>query len=183
MSGGRTERTDGKTSIAIVVAAAENGVIGRDGELPWRLSADLAHFKQLTMGHALIMGRKTYESIGRPLPGRLSVVLTRDHAWRSEHPAVLTADSIESAIAAAAGAEGWSAGRVFVIGGGEVYRAVLPVVDHIHLTRVHTELEGDVVFPKIDLSEWSLRDRERHSADNDNEYSYSFELWERVRSP
>jgi dihydrofolate reductase len=168
------------------VAASQNNIIGRGGDLPWRLPADLAHFKRLTMGGAILMGRKTYDSIGRPLPGRKSIVLTRDTSWRAIHDEVLVADSldmaIEVAIALAAQAEVENADEVFVIGGGEIYRLALPQADRVYLTRVHTTVEGDATFPALDLTEWRLASSEDHPADDRNEHACTFEVWERQTS-
>jgi dihydrofolate reductase len=176
--------------LSLIVAASSNNVIGRNGDLPWRLSADLAHFKRLTMGAAILMGRKTYDSIGRPLPGRKSIVLTRDTAWRAIHDAplpegLLVADSldmaIEVAIALAAQTEVQNADEVFVIGGGEIYRLALPKADRVYLTRVHTTVKGDATFPALDPSEWRLASSESHPADDRNEHACTFEVWERQR--
>ncbi|WP_197526516.1 dihydrofolate reductase [Botrimarina colliarenosi] len=165
--------------MTLVVAAAENHVIGNKGELPWRLPADLAHFKRLTMGAPLIMGRKTYDSIGRPLPGRVSIVLTRDTAWRAIHDEVLVAESFDQAIAFADQAETENTDDVFVIGGGEIYRLALLQADRVQLTRVHATVEGDATFPALDPSEWRLVSSEDHPADQRNEHACTFEVWER----
>lgn len=166
--------------LSLVVAAAENGVIGREGDLPWRLPADLGRFKRLTTGHPIVMGRKTYESIGRPLPGRVSIVLTRDAAWTAGNEAVVVVTSLDRAIEAALQAEGVSTDEAFVIGGGEVYRLALSHADRVHRTRVHTEVEGDATFPNLDESEWRLASSEKHPADEKNEHDCTFEVWERV---
>ncbi|WP_231933062.1 dihydrofolate reductase [Botrimarina mediterranea] len=162
------------------MAASSNNIIGRGGELPWRLPADLAHFKRLTMGAAILMGRKTYDSIGRPLPGRKSIVLTRDVSWRAIHDEVLVAESLDQAIAIAAQAEVELKAQVFVIGGGEIYRLALPKADRIYLTRVHTTVvEGDATFPELNSSEWRLVSSADHPADERNEHACTFEVWER----
>lgn len=167
--------------VTLVVAAAENDVIGRNGDLPWRLPADLAHFKRLTMGAPLIMGRKTYDSIGRPLPGRVSIVLTRDISWRAIHDEVLVAESLEQALGFAEQEKTPNADDVFVIGGGEVYRLALPSADSVCLTRVHAVVEGDAVFPPLDPSQWRLTSSEDLPADERNEHACTFEVWERNR--
>ena len=167
------------TRLSIIVAASDNGVIGRGGELPWRLSADLQRFKRLTMGHALVMGRKTYESIGRPLPGRTSIVITRDPDWRAEHDGVLVATNVDEALALAATAPVESPQEAFIIGGGEIYRLFLSRTDRVHLTRVHTTLDGDATFPELSAEEWQRTDTEPHPADEKNEFACSFEVWER----
>lgn len=140
------------------------------------------------MGAAILMGRKTYDSIGRPLPGRKSIVLTRDTAWRAIHDEVLVAESldmaievaIEVAIALAAQNEVQNADEVFVIGGGEIYRLALPKADRVYLTRVHTTVEGDATFPTLNATEWRLTSSESHPADDRNEHPCTFEVWERV---
>ena len=165
--------------LSIIVAASDNGVIGRGGELPWRLSADLQRFKRLTMGHALVMGRKTYESLGRPLPGRTSIVITRDPGWRAKHDGVLVATNVDEALALAATAPGESPQEAFIIGGGEIYRLFLPHTDRVHLTRVHTTIEGDATFPELSTKEWQRTDTEPHPADEKNEFDCSFEYWQR----
>jgi len=173
-AGGGSPRT------ALVVAVSENGVIGRDGDLPWRLPADLARFKRLTMGHAMIMGRKTFDAIGRPLPGRVSIVLTRDRAWRAIHDEVIAAESLDNALDYARQTEGVASDPALVIGGGEVYRLALPRADRVYLTRVHARVEGDATFPELDPGEWRLTSAEEHPADEKNEHACTFEVWDRV---
>lgn len=174
------EQDSSSPCLSLVVAVADNGVIGRDGDLPWRLPADLAHFKRLTLGHALIMGRKTYESIGRPLPGRLSIVLTRDAAYDPGHEAVLVANDLPTAIARAADAGDFDASVISIIGGGEVYRLALPLTDVVHYTRVHATVEGDATFPELRATEWALDVSEPHEADAKNEHGFTFETWTRT---
>ena len=163
-------------SISIIVAASENGVIGRDGALPWHLPADLKRFKKLTLGHAVIMGRKTYqsilESLGRPLPKRRSVVLSRDPDYQA--PGAELASGLEQALALLAGDD-----ETFVIGGASVFAEALPKADRLYLTRVHAEVEGDVFFPEVDLSSWNLISEERHEADDRHAYPFSFLDYER----
>lgn len=134
--------------ITLVAAVAANGVIGREGGLPWRLPGDLARVKQLTMGHVLVMGRRTYDSIGRPLPGRTTVVVTRQPDWRAE--GVLVADSVDAALEIAARHDP----EVFVFGGGEIYAAALPRADRLVMTWVEQEPAGDTTFPEVDWSQW-----------------------------
>jgi dihydrofolate reductase len=131
----------------LIVAASTNNVIGASGDLPWRLSADLKRFKELTMGKPIVMGRKTYDSIGRPLPGRQNIVVTRQTDYRPEGCTVVT--STEDALAAAGDAP-----EVMIIGGGHIYQAFMPMADRIYLTRVHAEIEGDTFLPGIDDAEW-----------------------------
>lgn len=140
-------------SITLVAAVGSNGVIGRDGGMPWHLPEDLAHFKRVTMGGVLVMGRKTYDSIGRPLPGRTTIVVTRNPDWYAD--GVQTAQSLEEALASA------GTGReVFVVGGGEIYRQALPLADCVLLTDVHLAPDGDTTFPLLDPGEWAEAVRE-----------------------
>ncbi len=161
--------------LSIIVAMAANGVIGRDNELPWHLPADLQHFKQTTMGKPILMGRKTFESIGRPLPGRTNIVITRDDSYTAQGCVVVT--SIEDALKAAAGHD-----EVMVIGGAELYRQVLPEAKTIYLTRIHESFEGDTRFPEIRNTEWHQVERVDHEADEKNPYDYSFIRLDRVHA-
>jgi dihydrofolate reductase len=158
--------------ISLIVAAAENGVIGRQGQLPWRLPADLQHFKALTLGHPIVMGRRTFESIGRALPGRTNIVVTGQPAWPA--PAgVLRANSMPEALALAAQQPGGE--EVCIIGGGEIYRQALPSVDVVHLTEVHTSVpDGDAFFLPLSPTEWREETRTRHAADAQHAVAYSF---------
>lgn len=157
--------------ISLIVAAAENGVIGKDNQLLWRLPDDLKRFKQLTLGHPIIMGRKTYESIGKPLPGRTSIVITRSSSYEVE--GALVVDSLEKAIDTARQQE---VKEAFVIGGGEIYREALvkKLPDKIYLTRVQTENEGDAFFQIPNQDEWSLTSQEDHPADDRHKYAFQF---------
>ncbi|MBF5044563.1 dihydrofolate reductase [Aggregicoccus sp. 17bor-14] len=139
-----------------LVAMARNRVIGRDNALPWRLPADLARFKRLTMGHTLVLGRKTYESIGRPLPGRRMVVISRQPDFRPE--GVQVVHSLEAALAAAPPDEQ----ELFIGGGAEIYRQAMELTDRIYLTIVERDVEGDAYFPPVDLSGWTLVEEEAH---------------------
>ncbi len=141
----------------IVVAAARRGVIGRDNTLPWRLPEDLKHFKATTLGHTLIMGRNTFESIGRPLPGRRTIVLSRSPGWHAD--GVLRAASLQDALALAARAPH---GEVFVVGGAQVYRDALPLADRVILTEIDLDVDGDAFFPALDPSTWQAVTREEH---------------------
>jgi dihydrofolate reductase len=158
---------------SIIVAATENGVIGVDNRLPWRLPADLARFKQLTMGHHLIMGRRTYESIGRPLPGRITVVLTRTAGF--DVPGVVVARSLDDAFAQATARND---DEPFVCGGADVYAQALGECDRVYLTVVEREYTGDAIFRGLDSAEWQLRESEPHS---DAEPPFRFETWDRRR--
>lgn len=142
--------------ITLVVAVAENGVIGRDGGMPWRMPSDLRRFRRLTLGKPVIMGRRTFESIGRPLDGRDNVVVTRDPGFAAA-PGVTLARSFEVALEAARGmAAARGVDEIVVIGGGEVYHAALPVADRIHLTRIHASPAGDTFFPEPDPAIWRV---------------------------
>jgi dihydrofolate reductase len=162
--------------VSIIVAAAENGVIGRGGQLPWHLPADLRRFKALTMGHHLLMGRKTWESVGTPLPGRPMVVISR-------HSLALPAGVARAATVAEAIARARQAGdtEAFVAGGGEIYRLALAEdqVDRVYLTRVHHVFEGDAAFPELDGERWSLVEREDCPADERNPYAFSYLTYDR----
>ncbi|MBC8868816.1 MAG: dihydrofolate reductase [Planctomycetes bacterium] len=161
--------------ISLIVAMSENRVIGRDGRLPWHLSADLRRFKRLTMGHHIIMGRKTFESIGRLLPGRITVVVTRQADYEADE--ALVAHDIDEAIRAAK-----SDNEAFLIGGGELYRQALSAVDRIYLTQVHAQVEGDTLFPELQLGDWQIVEQSRHPADRQNQYEHSFLVYDRVSS-
>jgi len=161
--------------ISIIVAAAENDVIGRGNELPWRLSADLRRFKRLTMGHHIVVGRRTWESIGRPLPGRTMLVVSRSAPALPD--GVRSATSLDEALAVARGA---GESEVFVAGGAEIYRLGLPLADRIHLTRVHREVDGDVSLPPIDFEGWALVNSEAGVVDGKNLLPHTFETYERL---
>lgn len=159
--------------VSLVVAMAENNVIGKDGGLPWHIPADLKHFKAVTMGKPIVMGRRTFESIGRPLPGRLNIVVTRDPSRRWD--GVETVRSLPDALERAA-ADG--AAEIMIIGGGDLYRAALPLVQRIYLTRVHETVDGDTVFPELDPADWREESCERR--DDIHRVPVSFEILERV---
>ncbi|MEZ6099031.1 MAG: dihydrofolate reductase [Pirellulaceae bacterium] len=159
--------------ISLIVAMAENRVIGRDGQLPWRLSADLRRFKLTTMGHHILMGRRTLESIGRLLPGRQTIVMTRDLAF--QFPGALVAHTWQQAIDFAEDDT-----ELFVCGGAEIYRLALPHVRRMYVTTVAAVIEGDAQFPEIDWNHWSLVSEDHHAADDRNEFAHSFRIWERA---
>ena len=158
--------------IALIAALAENRVIGRDNQLPWHISADLKHFKALTMGKPIVMGRKTWESIGRPLPGRKNIVVTRDTAYQAEGCQVV--HSIEQAMDAVAESD-----ELMIIGGAGLYQQTLEFADRLYLTRVRAEVDGDTWFPEIDPQQWHEVACESHSADENNEHDYDFVILER----
>ena len=159
--------------LALVVAASTNNVIGVGGELPWRLPGDLKRFKSITMGKPVIMGRLTYESIGRPLPGRQNIVITRQPGYVAEG-CVVVADP-----AAALSAAG-NVDVAMIIGGGEIYRLFLRRAAQVFLTRVHAELDGDTIFPELPAEDWSLVDNEDFPARQGQSYAYSFQVYERI---
>lgn len=166
--------------ITIIAAVARNGVIGRDGGIPWHLPADLRRFKTVTLGHALLMGRRTFESTGA-LPGRTTLVLTRDAGYRPARPAAAGArvevvGSLEEGVARA---RQLGQQELFVGGGEAIYREALGTADRLDLTRVDVDLEGDTVFPEVDWSRWRLASRDEHPADERHPYAFAFELWER----
>ncbi len=162
--------------LSIVVAIAEDGAIGRAGTLPWRLPADLQHFKRMTGDKPVIMGRHTWESLGgRPLKGRRNIVLSK--SLKEVPEGVLLRESLDEAITAAQ-AEGFS--EVSVIGGASLFAEALPDADVLHITRVHTKVpDADTFFPEVDMSPFALAWEERHEADEKNEHAYTFQRWER----
>ncbi len=166
--------------ISIIVAVSENGVIGRGGELPWRLSSDLRRFKRLTMGHTVIMGRRTWESIGRPLPGRRMIVVSRQPGYQIGVDGVEVATSFDDALRIAAG-NGES--EAFIIGGAELYQTALAKADRLYVTVVRAEVEGDAFFPiridEFDWNAWVVLENEPHEADSQNEYPYVYTTLER----
>jgi dihydrofolate reductase len=161
-------------SLSLIVAMTRSGVIGRGGTLPWRLSADLKRFKALTMGHHLLMGRKTYESLGRPLPGRTSIVITRQPDFRTP-PEVLVAHRLGAAIQLAAADE-----QPFLIGGGEIFREAMDRARRLYVTWVEADVEGDTFFPDWNPEQWRLVESERHSADAKNGYDTTFCIYDRL---
>lgn len=160
--------------LSIIVALARNGTIGKDGDLPWRLSADLKRFKRITMGHHLLMGRKTFESIGRPLPGRTTVVVSRGRPELAEGVHLVSSIEAGLELAREAGEE-----ELFVAGGAEVFAAVLDRADRLYLTRVEAEVDGDTFFPELDESKWRRVSSETHDANDRNEFPTSFQVLDR----
>jgi dihydrofolate reductase len=156
--------------ITLLVACARNGVIGRGNTLPWHLPEDLQHFKATTLGHPIVMGRRTFESIGRPLPGRRTIVVSRDPAWA--HPGCERAGSLDEAIALCAAAQ-----EVFVVGGAQIYAEALPLADQLLVTDIELEVEGDAFFPPIDAADWRLRTE--MSATSRTGLRYTIRTWER----
>lgn len=164
-------------TFALIVAVAENGVIGREGELPWRLSSDLRYFKSVTMGKPIIMGRKTFDSIGRPLPGRTNIVVSRNPDFSFKGVDVF--NRLEAAVSHA---EGLVGAEIMVIGGAGLYEAALPTADRIYLTEVHFAVDGDVFFPSLDRVCWAETSRERHPAGEKDDHDHSFVILDRVTS-
>ena len=159
--------------ISIIVAASTNNVIGVQGELPWKISDDLKRFKKLTMGKPIVMGRLTWESIGRPLPGRQNIVITRQPGFSAEGCDVVASPA--AALDAAGDAE-----EIMIIGGGQIYDLFLPKAGRLYVTRVHTEIEGDAFFPAIDVGSWELVNSEAFAASEANEFAFEFRTYERV---
>jgi dihydrofolate reductase len=153
----------------LVVAMTDNFVIGANGDMPWHLPADLRHFKKLTSGGAIVMGRRTWESIGRPLPNRTNIVLSRQEGYEAIGATVV--HSIEEAEGVAIGL------RLFVIGGGEMFKATIELATSLHITRIHTTLDGDTYFPEFDTLHWALTDSAQRPADGENCHDLTFELW------
>ncbi len=163
--------------ISIIVAVAENGVIGRGGRLPWHLSDDLRRFQELTMGHTIVMGRRTWESIGRALPGRRMIVVSRQPGYRVDVAEVDVAANLDDALRAvqAAGDD-----EVFIVGGAELYREALPRAHRLYITRVHAQVDGDTQFPPFDSAVWRQLLSDLHAADAKNQLPFSFEVYERT---
>jgi dihydrofolate reductase len=161
--------------ISLIVAAAANNAIGKNGKMPWHLPNDMKHFKNLTWGMPVIMGRKTFESLGKPLPGRKNIVISRQPGWQAE--GTVTVKSLDDALFVARGTD---AKEVFVIGGGEIYRLAYEKARRIYLTRVNAEPDGDSFFPELEDTEWHLVQEINHGKDEKHQYEYSFQVWERV---
>ena len=158
--------------ISIIVATSKNNVIGRDGGIPWHLSADLKRFKALTTGHPIVMGRRTFESIGRPLPGRRNIVISNSVNAIEGCDVIKSVDDLLND-------KSWD-GMIFIIGGGEIYKQFLPYAKKVYLTEVETEIaDGDTFFPELNPMEWIEVGRESHEADEKNDFNYSFVDYER----
>jgi dihydrofolate reductase len=168
-----------KTVVSIIAAVADNGVIGAGGAMPWRLPTDMRRFKQLTLGKPVVMGRKTYESIGKPLPGRTNIVVTRQADFRPE--GVLVADSLEAALELAIAEAGKSgAAEIMVMGGGELYRQAIGRAGRLYITHVHAEPHGDARFPPIDPSRWREGSREAMAGGQTDSAACHFVVYERL---
>ncbi len=162
-------------NISLIVAAASNNAIGMEGKMPWHLPNDMKHFKNITWGMPVLMGRKTFESLGKVLPGRKNIVITRQPGWKA--PGTVIVGSIEDGLFVARETD---AREVMVIGGGEIYRALFDRAKRIYLTRVEAEPEADTFFPVIDPKRWYLVSQKNHEADEKNAFNHSFQLWERI---
>ncbi len=160
--------------ISIIVAMDDNGVIGAGGTLPWHLSSDLKHFKSITMGKPIIMGRKTYESIGRPLPGRENIIVTHNRDFQAQACTVL--HSLDAVYAHCG-----DSNEIIVMGGADLYKQTFDKASRIYMTEVHTDVDGDVIFPLFDRKQWKEIEREDFKADEKNEFDYSFVVLERTQ--
>ena len=160
--------------ISLIVAAAKNNAIGKDGGMPWHLPEDMKHFKNITWAMPVIMGRKTFESLKKPLPGRKNIVITRQNGWKADGTVVVK--NLNDALFVANQTD---AKEVFVIGGGEIYKLAFEKAKRVYLTRVETEPEADTFFQELDPKVWQLVSRKDHEADEKNVFAYSFQVWER----
>ena len=160
--------------ISLVVAATENNVIGKDNQLLWHLPKDMKFFKNVTWAMPVVMGRKTFAAIGKPLPGRKNIVITRQPGWQAEGVSVV--DSVD---AAASLAEGLNYKEIFIIGGGVIYMIAFDRANKIYMTRVHADLEGDTYFPVIEKNDWTMVSKTDNPADEKHAYAFSFQLWQR----
>ncbi len=162
--------------ITLIVAMSRNRAIGRNNAIPWRLPAELKRFKELTMGHHIVMGRRTWDSIGRLLPGRTTIIVTRNSSLRVE--GALVATSLAQALRQSA-----ADSEVFVIGGAEIFRLALPAAHRIHLTTVDVQIEGDTFMPEFDLTQWRKTASEAHPADAANALAWVLETYDRIGTP
>jgi len=164
-------------TISLIVAAAENNAIGKDNQLLWHLPNDLKFFKNTTWGMPVIMGRKTFEAVNKPLPGRINIVITRQADWKADN--VITTADLQDALQKA---EATNCNEIFVIGGGEIYKQSMEIADKIYITRVHATLDGDTFFPVIDETKWQQTTLQEFAADEKHQYAYSFQTWERIHN-
>lgn len=160
--------------ISLIAAASTNNVIGKDNKLLWHLPNDMKFFRNTTWGMPVIMGRKTFESLGRPLAGRTNIVITRQKDWQPDGAFVV--HDLKGAMTVAAGTD---AKEAFIIGGGEIYQQTLPLTQRLYLTRVHTTIDADAYFPEINFADWNLLSQLDFKADEKHAYAYSFQVWER----
>ena len=164
-------------TISLIVAATENNAIGKNNQLLWHLPNDLKFFKNTTWGMPVIMGRKTFEAVNKPLPGRINIVITRQTGWSAEN--VLVAADLEDALKKA---KATNCNEIFVIGGGEIYKQSMEIADKIYMTRVHATLDGDTFFPAIDNTIWHNTSLQEFATDEKHQYAYSFQNWERIHN-
>ena len=160
--------------ISFIVAVSENNVIGKDNKLPWHLPSDMKYFKNKTWAMPVVMGRKTFEALGKPLDGRTNFVITRKTDWKPAGVEIV--HSIDQAIVEATKLD---AKEIFIIGGAEIFTAALPLADRIYLTLIHHNFEGDAFFPEFKTDEWKLVSNKEYQADEKNKYAHSFQMWER----
>ena len=160
--------------ISLIVAASENNAIGKGNAMLWHLPEDLKFFKNTTWGMPIIMGRKTFEAVGKPLPGRTNIIVTSNKEWSAEN--TITTTNIDDAIKVA---NDTNSKEIFITGGGEIYRQTLPIAHKVYLTRVHTTIDGDAFFPEMDLNTWEI-DFEKHvKSDEKNKFDMTFQTWKR----
>jgi dihydrofolate reductase len=179
---GRTALTLQPISLVLIAAVAENGVIGRDNRLPWRLKSDMRHFRRVTIGKPVVMGRRTFQSLMQPLKGRTTIVVSRDRAFTA--PGAIVAPSLEAALAAARGeALRRGADAIMVAGGGSIYAQAMPLADRLLITLVHARCDGDTAFPVIDRIIWREVDRAEHPAGSEDGADFAFVRFERATPP
>lgn len=159
--------------ISLIVAMTKNRVIGKDNDMPWHLPADLAWFKRNTLNKPVIMGRRTFLSIGRPLPNRTNIILSRSSF---KHEGITCSNSLEQALTEVA-----TAPEVMIIGGGEIFKQALPIADKLYLTEIQTELEGDTFFPEIDMNQWKLIEESEHCVDEKNAFACHYKIYQRIK--
>jgi dihydrofolate reductase len=164
----------GRVRVGLIVAASTNNAIGKNNQLLWHLPKDLKFFKNKTWGMVVVMGRKTFESVNKPLPGRVNIVITTKADWKAE--GVWVAKDLEDALAQA---QTTNCKEIFIIGGGEIYKQTMPIADKIYMTRVHAQIDGDTFFPAIDETKWVLSSHEDFNADEKHAYDFSFQTWVR----
>ncbi|PWV49730.1 dihydrofolate reductase [Chitinophaga sp. S165] len=163
-------------TLSIIVAASENNVIGINNHLPWHLPVDMKYFKDTTMGKPIVMGRKSFEELGRVLPGRPNIMITRQPEYAAE--GLYVVPSLEAGIEKA---KTFGTEEIFITGGGEIFKMALSIVDRLYLTRVHAEVTGDTYFPEFDPTGWKLVKNERHEKDEKHAYALTFQVWEREK--
>lgn len=163
-------------TLSIIVAASENNVIGINNHLPWHLPVDMKYFKDTTMGKPIVMGRKSFEELGRVLPGRPNIMITRQPEYAAE--GLYVVPSLEAGIEKA---KTFGTEEIFITGGGEIFKMALSIIDRLYLTRVHAEVTGDTYFPEFDPTGWKLVKNERHEKDEKHAYALTFQVWEREK--